>query len=134
MLNYIKRYLRVEKPKTLSDYLIKTKQVEELGPNLDADIEIKFIKDSLKVLMTRLGPPTILGVPALASPVVTNSAYPTHDQILTHPYNGNFEESIAQLSKTTLYTAFILTVNLHGRWVEFLVDSGRQWMPCTQRS
>ena len=63
---YIKRYIKQERPKTLSETLIKAREAEELGIDYDDDGDMEYVKESIKALMTELDAPHTPKVSALS--------------------------------------------------------------------
>ena len=51
---YIQKYLKIERATTLSETLVKARVAENLGPNYDEDDDLKDIRNSLKILTTKL--------------------------------------------------------------------------------
>ena len=51
---YIKKYIKQEKPATIWETLKRAKQAEELGADHDENDDLKELKESIKILMTKI--------------------------------------------------------------------------------
>ena len=92
---YIRRYVKSEKPKTLSETLIKAREAEELGSDYEEDDGIKEVKDSIKALMTKLDSPTAPIVSAMANNETSKCPWcfsTQHALIQCQSFQNNFQK------------------------------------------
>ena len=72
---YIRKYVKLERPKSLTDTLIKAREAEELGSDYDEDGDMKEVKNSIQTLITKLDASNTPTVASLGNQEPTKCAW-----------------------------------------------------------